>query len=98
MDSLGSRAARVLHLAAGACVAATVLVSATPAHARGEWRHYHRVAHAYVAHHRGWAVRTPADAGRSRSRFSAIVVDANTGAKIYGVNENGLRHPPRSRR
>src|ERR1700722_760638 len=96
MDSLGSRAARVLHLAAGACVVATVLAaSATPAHARGEWRHYHyhRVAHAYVAHHRGWAVaRRPAFA-EADPAFSAIVVDANTGREIYGVNENGLRHP-----
>ncbi len=25
--------------------------------------------------------------------FSAIVVDENTGREIYGVNENGLRHP-----
>src|ERR1700722_1262516 len=96
MDSLGSRAARVLHLAAGACVVATVLAaSATPAHARGEWRHYHyhRVAHAYVAHHRGYAVARRAAPVAADPAFSAIVVDANTGCEIYGVNENGLRHP-----
>jgi D-alanyl-D-alanine carboxypeptidase len=94
MDSLGSRAARALHLAAGACVAAAVLAaSATPAHARGEWRHYHRVAHGYVAHHRGWAVARRPVFAEADPAFSAIVVDANTGREIYGVNENGLRHP-----
>jgi D-alanyl-D-alanine carboxypeptidase len=91
---LGSRASRFVCLAAGLCVAASALAtSATPAQARGQWRHYHRVAHAYVAHHRGWAVaRRPAPA-EADPAFSAIVVDANTGREIYGVSENGLRHP-----
>jgi D-alanyl-D-alanine carboxypeptidase len=91
MDSFGYRAARALHLAAGVCVAATVL--AAPAQARGQWRHYHRVAHAYVAHHRGWAVARGPAVAEADPAFSAIVVDANTGREIYGVNENGLRHP-----
>ena len=67
--------------------------SATPAQARGQWRHYHRVAHAYVAHHRGWAVARRPALAEADPAFSAIVVDANTGREIYGVNENGLRHP-----
>jgi D-alanyl-D-alanine carboxypeptidase len=90
---LGSRASRFVHLAAGLCVAASALAtSATPAQARGHWRHYHRVAHAYVAH-RGWAVARRPSAVDGDPAFSAIVVDANTGREIYGVNENGLRHP-----
>jgi D-alanyl-D-alanine carboxypeptidase len=90
---LGSRS-RFVCLAAGLCVAVSALAtSAAPAQARGQWRHYHRVAHAYGAHHRGWAVaRRPAPA-EADPAFSAIVVDANTGREIYGVNENGLRHP-----
>jgi D-alanyl-D-alanine carboxypeptidase len=81
-------------LAAGFCIAASTLaLSAAPAQARGQWRHYHRVAHANVAHHRGWAVaRRPAPVDGDPA-FSAIVVDANTGRELYGVNENGLRHP-----
>ena len=60
---------------------------------RREWRHYHRVAHAYFAHHRGYAVaRRPAPV-EADAAFSAIVVDANSGRELYGVNENGLRHP-----
>jgi D-alanyl-D-alanine carboxypeptidase len=90
---LGSRASRFVHLAAGLCVAASALAtSATPAEARGQWRHYHRVAHAYVAHHR-WAVARGPALAEADPAFSAIVVDANTGREIYGVNENGLRHP-----
>jgi D-alanyl-D-alanine carboxypeptidase len=92
--SLGSRASRFVHLAAGLCVAASTLATAaTPAQARGQWRHYHRAAHAYVAHHRGWAVARRPSAVDGDPAFSAIVVDANTGREIYGVNENGLRHP-----
>jgi D-alanyl-D-alanine carboxypeptidase len=81
-------------LAAGLCVAASALAaSANPAQARGQWRHYHRVAHAYVAHHRGWAVARGPSLAEADPAFSSIVVDANTGREIYGVNENGLRHP-----
>ena len=31
--------------------------------------------------------------GSRRRKYSAIVVDANTGREIWGVNENALRHP-----
>ena len=89
----GFRVARLFNLAAGVCVAASALAaSGAPAEARG-WRHYHRVAHAYFAHHRGYAVaRRPAPV-EADAAFSAIVVDANSGRELYGVNENGLRHP-----
>ena len=89
----GFRVARFFNLAAGVCVAASALAaSGAPAQAR-EWRHYHRVAHAYFAHHRGYAVaRRPAPV-EADAAFSAIVVDANSGRELYGVNENGLRHP-----
>ena len=63
-----------------------------PAEARG-WRHYHRVAHAYFAHHRGYAVARRPAAVDFDAAFSAIVVDANSGRELYGANENGLRHP-----
>ena len=89
----GFRVARFFNLAAGVCVAASALAaSGAPAEARG-WRHYHRVAHAYFAHHRGYAVARRPAAVDGDAAFSAIVVDANSGREIYGVNENGLRHP-----
>jgi len=76
---------RLAPLAAGVCLAASLLaVVATPAQARH--RHLHRV---YVAH----VARTGAPAEVDPSKFSAIVVDANTGQQIWGVNENALRHP-----
>src|SRR5271170_1922115 len=89
----GFRVARFFNLAAGVCVAASALTaSGAPAQGR-EWRHYHRVGHAYFAHHRGYAVaRRPAPV-EADAAFSAIVVDANSGRELYGVNENGLRHP-----
>src|SRR5271154_7372044 len=89
----GFRVARFFNLAAGVCVAASALAaSGAPAEARG-WRHYHRVAHAYFAHHRGYAVARRPAAVDGDPAFSAIVVDANSGRELYGVNENGLRHP-----
>ena len=89
----GFRVARFFNLAAGVCVAASALAaSGAPAEARG-WRHYHRVAHAYFAHHRGYAVARRPALVEADAAFSAIVVDANSGRELYGVNENGLRHP-----
>jgi len=75
---------RFVGLAAGLCMAvSTLALSTAPADARG----WHARAHyAQVRHHaRSVASSDPA--------FSAIVVDANTGREIWGVNENGLRHP-----
>lgn len=85
-----SRVSRYLNMAAGLCIAASALaLSASDASARGHgWRHHsHHVAY---RHHRGAAPRAVATGD---SNFSAIVVDATTGREIYGVNENGLRHP-----
>ena len=77
---LGSRAARVVQLAAGICMTASALAaSAAPAHARGEWRHYHRVAHGYVGHRHGSVVARRPVSVDADPAFSAIVVDANTG-------------------
>ena len=39
---------------------------------------------------RGFGAPAEVDAA---SKYSAIVVDANSGREIYGVNENALRHP-----
>jgi D-alanyl-D-alanine carboxypeptidase len=70
-------------LAASACVAASVVtLCAHPAEAR-RYHHPARVARA--------ASGTPAEV--DPSKYSAIVVDANTGREIWGVNENALRHP-----
>jgi D-alanyl-D-alanine carboxypeptidase len=82
-------------MAAGLCLAASTLaISVVPASAKGHWRPYHRTAHAHAAFHRAasWAPRR-AVAVSEDPAFSAIVVDANSGRELYGVNENGLRHP-----
>ncbi len=76
--------ARLAPLAAGAFVAASVLaLTSAPAQAR-----HHR--HAQRTH---FVARSSAPAEVDPSKFSAIVVDANTGQTIWGVNENALRHP-----
>ncbi len=76
-------------LAAGACLAASVLaLSGSAAEAR---HHHYRLRPHYAARHRGSAAPRAVAAGDSN--FSAIVVDANTGREIWGVNENGVRHP-----
>ncbi len=64
-----------------------VAMGAGPGEARG--RHaFHRFAHnPHVAH----AAR--AAFGSSAPNFSAIVLDANTGRELYGVNEDAPRHP-----
>ena len=68
-------------------VALTLLAASGPAEARG--RHaFHRFAHnPHVAH----AAR--AALGSTAPNFSAIVLDANTGRELYGVNEDAPRHP-----
>ncbi len=82
---------RVAPLAAGICLAAFALASSSGG-AQAHLRH-HR--HARVAVHLGGAssagVSTPAEV--DGSKYSAIVIDANSGREIYGVNENALRHP-----
>ncbi len=76
---------RLAPLAAGVCLAAALTsLAASSAQARG--RHHWRPAR--VAH-----VGSGAPAEVDASKFSAIVVDANTGRELYGVNENALRHP-----
>ena len=76
-----SRVSRYFRLAVGMGLAATTLtasVSSAEAYYRHHARHFRYVRHAAPAY-------DPA--------FSAIVVDANTGRELYGVNETGLRHP-----
>src|SRR6185437_2980615 len=78
---------RLVPLAAGLCVAASVLaLSSCSAEARITHHHF-RVRH--VA--RGVAASTPAEV--QPSKYSAIVVDARTGRELWGVNINALRHP-----
>ena len=81
---------RIAPLAAGICLAACALASSTTAQAR---MHHHR--HARLAHHVGAASGGVASAPAEvdGSKYSSIVIDANTGREIYGVNENALRHP-----
>ena len=89
----GSRILRLVlaALAPGAALATFGALRAAPADAH-HWRHYHRhvplcreaIAPTYAARRQA----APADPA-----FSAIVVDANTGRKLYGVNENAPRHP-----
>jgi D-alanyl-D-alanine carboxypeptidase len=76
---------RLAPLAAGVCLAAALTsLVASSAQAR-DGRHWRpaRISHA------GSGAPAEVDA----SKFSAIVVDANTGRELYGVNENALRHP-----
>ena len=77
---------RLAPFAAGVCLAATALTLATgSAEARRHFRHFARP-------HVSQAVSSaPAEA--DPSKFSAIVIDANTGRELWGVNENALRHP-----
>jgi D-alanyl-D-alanine carboxypeptidase len=82
---------RLAPLAAGLCVAASVL-TLCPHSAEARSRHH------YLRHHfrarqpeRILASSTPAEV--EPNKYSAIVVDANTGRELWGVNENALRHP-----
>jgi D-alanyl-D-alanine carboxypeptidase len=64
-----------------------MLAAGTPAEGRG--RHgFQRFAH---NHHVVHAARTALGGGAPN--FSAIVIDANTGRELYGVNEDAPRHP-----
>lgn len=72
-----SRVIRFIRVAASIGLAATALVSASNS------AQAHHIRH--LRHHVAVASYEPA--------FSAIVIDANTGRELYGVNENGLRHP-----
>src|SRR5579875_632598 len=79
---------RLLPLAASVCVAASlVTLLARPAEARHVFRRFH-YARPVRAVSGG---QTPAEV--EAGKYSAIVVDANTGREIWGVNENALRHP-----
>ncbi len=71
----------------GALVMALVSAAASPAEAHG--RHaFYRFAHNPHAAHSARAVF-----GSTASNFSAIVMDANSGRELYGVNEDAPRHP-----
>jgi D-alanyl-D-alanine carboxypeptidase len=91
-----SQLVRVVRLAARGLIAASALaLAAAPAQARHFRHRYYAHAHAlhyrHVAHHSDFAGRSgtvPASPA-----FSAIVVDANSGRTLYGVAEDGLRHP-----
>jgi len=71
----------------GLAFAATGLMPATAeAHHR---HHAHRTVRLFAhqhQHHHG-------NPGLTEPHFAAIVVDGNTGAMLYGRNENELRHP-----
>jgi len=75
---------RLAPLAAGVCLAACALTL------------YSGEAQARRHHARWRSSHAPAASGPAEvdgSKFSAMVVDANTGREIWGVNENALRHP-----
>ncbi|WP_245496727.1 D-alanyl-D-alanine carboxypeptidase family protein [Lichenibacterium ramalinae] len=83
----GVKKYRVGRLVPAATMALALLAGGAPAEARG--RHaFHRFAHnPHVAH----AAR--AALGGTAPNFSAIVIDANSGRELYGVNEDAPRHP-----
>jgi D-alanyl-D-alanine carboxypeptidase len=89
----GSRSGvfRLIQATVGACAAlAAVAISAAPADAH-HWRHTYRHVRVVARYHSTYAARpqaAPADPA-----FAAIVVDANSGRTLYGVNENEPRHP-----
>jgi D-alanyl-D-alanine carboxypeptidase len=75
---------RLAPLAAGVCLAACALTMFS-----GE-------AQARRHHYRWRGAQAPSGSAPAEvdgSKFSAMVVDANTGREIWGVNENALRHP-----
>jgi D-alanyl-D-alanine carboxypeptidase len=86
---LGMRSgwSRLAPLAAGLCVAAAVLA---PLSAQARSRHHHHFRVSRVAHPVA-SSGTPSEV--YAAKYSAIVVDANTGRELWGVNENALRHP-----
>ena len=75
---------RLAPFAAGICLAATALAfCSNTAQARTHRHNRPQTSHAVAS--------APAEA--DPSKYSAIVVDANTGRELWGVNENALRHP-----
>jgi D-alanyl-D-alanine carboxypeptidase len=82
---------RFLRYGAGACLAGSLLTAAPPAEARGAWHSYHHYGRHLTAHRAVYVARR--EAAPADPAFSAIVVDANTGRELYGVNENAPRHP-----
>jgi len=55
-------------------------------------RHHHFGRH-YRVRHAERPISSSAPAEVEPGKYSAIVVDANTGRELWGVNENALRHP-----
>jgi D-alanyl-D-alanine carboxypeptidase len=87
--ALRVRISRLAPLAASVCVAASLACVYAPS-AQARYRHHWRPARTvHVVSQAVSSVPPEVDP----SKFSAIVVDANTGRELYGVNENALRHP-----
>jgi D-alanyl-D-alanine carboxypeptidase len=86
------RAVRPFQALVGAGAAFAMLaLCAAPADAH-HWRHYYvRHVHAVARYHATVAARP--EAAQADPAFAAIVVDANSGRILYGVNENEPRHP-----
>ncbi|MGD1015578.1 MAG: D-alanyl-D-alanine carboxypeptidase family protein [Roseiarcus sp.] len=86
------RAVRPFQALVGAGAAFAMLaLCAAPADAH-HWRHYYvRHVHAVARYHATVAARP--EAAPADPAFAAIVVDANSGRILYGVNENEPRHP-----
>jgi len=84
------RAAAAVGVAAALLGIDTGLATAVGSHSMAAYAavvHRHTVS---LRHHRhGFAIAP----GAGDPPFSAVVVDANTGREIYGINENALRHP-----
>jgi len=87
--ALRVRISRLAPLAASVCLAASLACVYAPS-AQARYRHHWRPAR--TVHVVSQAVSS-APPEVDPSKFSAIVVDANTGRELYGVNENALRHP-----
>jgi D-alanyl-D-alanine carboxypeptidase len=87
--ALRVRISRLAPLAASVCLAASLACVYAPS-AQARYRHHWRPARTvHVVSQAVSSVPPEVDP----SKFSAIVVDANTGRELYGVNENALRHP-----
>ena len=72
--------------------AAALAFAGAPAEAH-HYRHIHHYAHATHFRHVAHYARRSFAAVPASPAFSAIVVDANSGRTLYGVAEDGLRHP-----
>jgi D-alanyl-D-alanine carboxypeptidase len=89
-------------LMAGVALAIGILSVSSPAEARHRRSHGHHVrAHFHARHyvhirkHRGARhfARAASGSGFVGARAAEIVVDANSGRTLHGMNENELRHP-----